>query len=106
MRIDISAKNLVLDNPLRTFIEEKMSSLTRFLGNAAVRVEIARSTRHHRSGKVYYAEANIKLGRLLLRAHADHYDLRAAITDVKDDLQVQIKKFKGKRATASRKAKK
>lgn len=106
MQIDILAKNIELDNPLRVFVHDKIGGLERILGNAMVnvRVEIGRSTRHHRTGLVFYAEANLRIGKTLLRAEAHHEDLRAAITEVKDDIQIQIKKFKEKNlATRKRK---
>jgi ribosome-associated translation inhibitor RaiA len=39
----------------------------------------------------------MKIGSKLLRATCEHEDLRNAVTDVKDELQRQIKKLKGKR---------
>lgn len=99
MKLDIFTKNIELDNPLRVFVEEKMATLARVVGQDAfsVRVEIGRPSRHHRSGEVFYAEANVRLGATVLRAEQTHHDLRAAIVDVRDDLKIQIKKFKEKK---------
>jgi ribosomal subunit interface protein len=98
MKIDITTKNIELDNPLRVFIEEKIGGLEHVIGDstAEARVEIGKPSKHHQSGPVFYAEANIKLGGTLLRAEKQHEDLRAAIVDVKDALQIQIAKFKEK----------
>ena len=98
MTIDIATKNITLDEPLRVFIEDKIGGLEKYLKNApaSARVEIGKPSRHHRSGFVFYAEGNLKVGGRLLRAHIYHNDLRAAIVDVKDDLKNQIKKFKEK----------
>lgn len=98
MKIDITTKNIELDNPLRVFIEDKIGGLERVVGDdaAEARVEIGKPSKHHQSGPVFYAEAHIKLGGTLLRAEKQHEDLRAAIVDVKESLHLQITKFKEK----------
>lgn len=107
MKIDISTKNIILDEPLRIFIEDKIGGLDHLIGNSAgqARVEIGKPSEHHRSGDIFSAEVNLSLGGKLLRATCSHEDLRNAITDVKDELQSQIKKFKEKRTDLSRQAK-
>lgn len=100
MKIIISTKNISLDDVLRTFVEDKIGGLEKFIGKSSVveaRVEIGLPSKHHRSGRVYYAEVNLKVGGKLLRATCQHEDLRNAIVDVKNELQRQIKKFKAKR---------
>src|SRR3989344_5475298 len=107
MKIDISTKNITLDEPLKVFIEDKIGGLDHLIGNSdgQARVEIGMPSKHHRSGDVFSAEANLNLGGKLLRATCSHEDLRSAIVDVKDELQVQIKKFKEKRTDLSRQPK-
>jgi ribosomal subunit interface protein len=98
MKIDISTKNMTLDEPLRIFIEEKIGGLEHLIGNdkGQAKVEIGKPSEHHRSGDIFSAEVNLSLGGKLLRATCTHEDLRNAIVDVKDELQAQIKKFKEK----------
>lgn len=107
MKIDISTKNITLDEPLRTFIEDKIGGLDHLIGsnNGQAKVEIGMPSKHHRSGEVFSAEVNLSLGGKLLRATCTHEDLRNAIVDVKDELQAQIKKFKEKRTDLSRQPK-
>lgn len=106
MQTDIHAKNLELNTPLRTFIEEKTEDLERLLGDSGevhIKWEVGVPSQHHQSGPIYYAEANITLqGGALLRAEASNYDLHSAIVDVKDELKVQIKKFKERLTDAER----
>jgi len=104
MKIDISTKNITLDEPLKVFIEDKIGGLDHLIGNSdgQARVEIGKPSEHHRSGDIFSAEANLNLGGKLLRATCTHEDLRNAIVDVKDELQIQIKKFKEKRTDLSR----
>ncbi len=98
MRIDISTKNITLNSALEDFVADKIGGLEHLIGNAdgEVRVEIGKPSKHHRSGDIFSAEVNLKLGGKLLRATSSHEDLHSAIVSVKDDLQIQIKKFKEK----------
>ena len=88
MRLIISAKNIALDDALNVFIREKIGNLDKVIGNdkSEAKVEIGKPSRHHRSGPVFYAEVNLRLGGNLLRASCSHEDLRNAIVDVKDEL--------------------
>src|SRR3990167_185090 len=107
MKIDISTKNMTLDEPLRIFIEDKIGGLDHLIGNdkGQAKIEIGMPSKHHRSGDIFSAEVNLSLGGTLLRATCNHEDLRNAIVDVKDELQAQIKKFKEKRMDLSRQSK-
>ncbi len=106
MTINIVTKNITLDDPLRVFVEQKVGSLERYVKGTAVlaNVEIGKPSRHHRTGPVFRAEINLTVGRKLLRAEATHEDLRAAIVEAKEELQVQIKKFKGKSTDKARRS--
>lgn len=107
MKLTISTKNISLDDALRTFVEDKISGLEKFTSDPdnliEVRVEIGKPSKHHRSGRVYYSEVNLRIGGKLLRATCQHEDLRNAIVDVKNELQQQIKKLKGRSTDLSRK---
>ena len=98
MNITISTKNISLDEPIKIFIEDKIGGLDHLIGNSTgqAKVEIGMPSKHHRSGRVFRAEVNLRMGGVLLRASCEHEDLRNAIVDVKDELQAQIKKFKEK----------
>ncbi len=101
MRINIKATNLELTPAIREYIEMKIGSLSRFLkrfeaeNEIEVFVEIARTTKHHKSGDVFYAEANFSIGKKLLRAEHTDLDIRAASDKGEDKLGHEIKKYKG-----------
>ncbi len=105
MKIDISTKNITLDDSLEEFIEDKIGGLDKYIGSGPVsaRVEISKPSKHHKTGPVFYAEANLKVGGRLLRAEASHSDIRSAIVQVKDELKTEIKKFKDKQLASRRK---
>lgn len=98
MNIEIHGKNLQLNDPLRTFITEKLGDLEHLLGDAGpvlARVEVGIPSQRHNSGPIYYAEINLDLnGNQLLRAESTNFDLHSAIVDAKDALKIRIKKFK------------
>ena len=108
MKLTIYSKNISLDKPLEIFINDKIGSLEKFIDGQAVeaKVEIGLPSKHHRSGPVYYAEVNLKVGGKLIRATCQHEDLRNAIVDVKTELQKQIKKFKDKKRDLTRQPRK
>ena len=107
MKIDISYKGISSDRPLEVFIEDRIGGLEKFLGQGPIeaRVEVGLPSKHHRSGRIYYAEVNLRLGGKLMRATCQHEDLRNAIVDVKNELQRQIKKFKDKKRDLTRQSK-
>ncbi|MFH1346947.1 MAG: ribosome-associated translation inhibitor RaiA [Spirochaetota bacterium] len=100
MRIQIKATNLDLTPSIREYVEEKIGSLDKFLerfekeGEIEVFIEVARTTKHHRSGKVFYAEVTFSLGKKVFRAEDLNEDIRLAIDEVRDKLQQEIKKYK------------
>jgi ribosomal subunit interface protein len=99
MKIDIFTKNISLDRPLKDFVEDKIGSLEKFtrdLDPVEARVEIGKGSRHHRSGMIFYAETNLTVKGALLRAESTSTDLRVAISDTKEELQIQLKKYKEK----------
>lgn len=60
-------------------------------------IEVERTTRHHRKGKIFRAEANLSAGKKSLYAEAFGETLNEAIDLLKEALEQEIKKFKGKR---------
>ena len=99
---DLIKKSSILD-----FVSVKQTkSGEKFLkdprGLIEARVQIGLPSKHHRSGRIYYAEVNLKVGGKLLRATCQHEDLRNAIVDAKNELQRQIKKLKNKITDLSR----
>lgn len=114
MKIVIKTKNLKLDKVLRQYIREKLNSLEKFskilydkqkyfnsfYGKGKPRVEawveIGKTTLHHRKGKVFRAECQIRFPGKSIRSTARRKNLRLAISQVKDELQRQLKQYKNK----------
>ena len=101
MKIDIVSKNLDLTQAIKEYIETKINSVEKFLSKFSpadlkIRVEIARTTKHHKSGDIFYAEVNLALPGKVLVASSEAWDARVAIDAAKDKLQQEIKKYKDK----------
>ena len=130
MKIIIKTKNLKLNQTLKNFIEEKINSLEKFSnigrweggvqkeyldsffgkGKPKVEawVEIGKESRHHQKGPYFFAECQMRFPKKSLRSVAKSEDLRQAITEVKDELQRELEKYKNlslrSRTLISRKA--
>jgi ribosomal subunit interface protein len=102
MQIDIKTTNLDLTPALKIYLEKKLNSLHRLLKKFEekteiyIRVELARTTYHHKKGNVFYAETNLSLPKSLLRAESSASNIRTAINLLIDKLKQEIKKYKDK----------
>lgn len=100
MKTTIKATNLDLTPELRKAVEEKIGSLDRIIPGVKTpleaSVEVARETKHHQKGEIYYAEANIKILGNIIRAEGREENVFKALGTVKDELQVLLNKYKKK----------
>jgi ribosomal subunit interface protein len=100
MKIDIKATNLKLTTPLYNYIVEKIGALKRFTkkweteGVVETWVEVARTTKHHHKGPVFYVDIDLRLPGKILRGSQYNWDIRTAIDKVRDELKKEIKKYK------------
>lgn len=100
MKLIVKATSLEITPALNDYLVNKLSSLSKFVrrwetaGEIEVRIELGRTTRHHRRGNIYRAEVDLCLPEKLLRAEASEPDIRMAVDRVKDKLQQGIKKYK------------
>ena len=104
MNIVIKATNLILTPGLQEYLEKKINSLSKLVKSGAdehieTRVELGRTTFHHKKGEVFFAEVNLSIGKHMLRARQETTDIHSAIDEVKDELKAELVKFKGKRET-------
>ncbi|MBI2640555.1 MAG: ribosome-associated translation inhibitor RaiA [Candidatus Sungbacteria bacterium] len=103
MRVTLRQKNLEITPALRVYIESKLlKSVRRLMKNVMTQslpildLEFGRSTRHHRKGRVYHAEANLTLDGTLLRAEVDDEDIRAACDLLAEELEREIVTYKSR----------
>lgn len=98
MQIQIYTKNLELTKEVKNYLEEKIGGLEKFMEHVDtsidVKAELSRITRHHQSGDIYRCEVNMFFPHQLIRSEAERDNLLLAIDEVKDELQLEIKKYK------------
>ena len=98
MKVTIKATNLKLTPEVKKAIEEKIATLDKFIPHIGTSVEafveVALETRHHKKGKIYYAEANIKVPGKIIRSEAREENIYRAINEIKDELQRLLKEYK------------
>ena len=106
MRVVYKGKNTSLTPSLAAYLEGKLIKITeKLLGRGydddqvLLELEVARTTRHHRKGEVWRAEANLTLGKKLLRASQAGEGPHEAIDLLEDELSREIKSYKEKYKT-------
>lgn len=118
MKIIIKTKNLELTSSLTAYIEKRIIGLKKFINIlkddspvieggktlAEVFVEVEKETKHHRKGEVFRAEAELFLPGKKIVAQAKGDDLGKAVTEVRDELEREIKEYKLKTIESPRRA--
>lgn len=101
MRVTIRHKNLEITPALEEYIEMKVVAPVRRLLGPTLSIELpildlefSRTTRHHQKGRVYYAEANLSLGKKMLRASVEDEDIRACCDMLEEELKRIVMGFK------------
>lgn len=103
MNINIKATNMDLTDAIRDYAEKRVESLGKFLSdggdNVQVQIEVGKTSNHHKSGDIFRAEINLSLAgnATQFRAEAETADLYAAIDMARDELEVELKRYKGKK---------
>lgn len=108
MNIILKATNITLTPAVSEYVEGTLGSLDKMVQNMGeaveLRVEVGRSTFHHKKGEVFFAEANLNIGRSLLRSREEALSVQAAVDEVRDGLRNELLKFKGKKETVFRRS--
>lgn len=112
MRIIIKTKNLDLTPSLENFTEKKFLTLKKFIKIlkkeeekhtlAEALVELDKETKHHRKGDIFIAKCRIQLPGRKLMAKAKSDDLFKAIVLAKDEMKMEIEKYKFKKIDKNR----
>ncbi len=106
MKIILKGKDFEITDSVEDYLRKKIKSLEKLFKNydeelMKVEMEVGRTTRHHQTGDIFRAEINLSVGGKLFRAESERDDIFAAIDEVRDDLEREIKKFKTKKETIS-----
>ncbi len=102
MKLQIFSKEVEISAEAREYIEKKIHTLDHFLkrieekGEILMEIEVSRSTKRHKNGMIYYAEATMEIMGKILRAEEYEMNIEAAIDRVKDRLKNEIIRYKDK----------
>jgi len=99
----IIKKSLDVTPSLETYIEEKLTPMAKFVepyerdGEVTLRLEVARTTEHHRKGdEIFMAALDLELPGKVLRSEASAADIRKSIDEVRNMMHMEIQKYKTK----------
>lgn len=101
MNFLVKVTNLELTPAISLYIEKVFNSLEKLIvslgeANVETRIEVGRSSYHHKKGDIFFAEVNLVCGKKLIRNRVENSNLYAAIDEVKDNLRRELTKFKGR----------
>lgn len=98
--ISIKGTNIKFTDSITETIEKKLLSLSKLTEKlepvAELMIEVGKSTKHHKRGPFWRAEATLHVPNKILRAETTDISLYGAIDLLKDELARQIKAYKDK----------
>ena len=103
MQINIKGTNLEITESVHEYVNKKIDDLAHYfsdhLEQAKVFVEIGRTTQHHNKGDVFRAEITIKFSGEPIRTEATAEEWHAAFDLAKEEMNMQVVKFKNRKDT-------
>lgn len=107
MNIQIKATNTTLTPAITDYINKRLESIAKFAdtdtAEALCRVEVGKTSQHHKHGDIFIAEINMTSQGQNYFARVELSDLYSAIDKVRDEVLEKMKSVKGKRLTTLRK---
>ena len=107
MEIKIKATNLELTEYLRKLVDQKLKKIGKLLPenpNLIMEVDLEKITKRHSKGDIFRAEAQVQVPQgKMLRAESSRENFRLSLNDVKEQLMLQVKKYKEKNSIKKRK---
>jgi len=105
MNIIIKATKLEISQDIKSYIEDKINSLSKYFKNddpVEARVEVEKAIGGQRQGQIFRAEVNLRYDGKFIRVEKEEEDLLAAIDFIKDELKEKIHEEKDKDITLQR----
>lgn len=95
--ITFKQTNITVDDHLPDLIEQKLITLEKFIGEAPslCEVEFERLT-HQQTGDIHRVEVNLTVNGKLYRAEATAESFEAAVDEVRDELDAELRRTREK----------
>lgn len=100
MKITVIARHLELDDDTRSYAEKKLQKIETFFGRIMEAIMVLSAEKHRR-----IAEVTLKAKHVTFHATEETENIRSAIDNVMEKVEIQIKKFKEKLRDNRRRAK-
>ena len=101
MKINLKGSGITLTDAITDYATKKITTLEKFvdkkLDGVIFRVEVGKTTKHHKSGDVFRAEVNVTGGGLDIYSFAEADNLYTAIDLVEAELARELVQGKSKR---------
>lgn len=104
--ISTKATNIELTPRLETLLEQKVTSLEKFLpaGETDLTCDVElEKVAEHQSGRIFRAEINLKVAGTLYRAEATEEQIEKAIDVMKDEVKRELNKANGRQQSLMKK---
>ncbi|MDB5194445.1 MAG: Ribosomal subunit interface protein [Parcubacteria group bacterium] len=107
MKINLKATGIELTEAITNYAEKKVNALEKYInkpeGSYLARVEVARTTRHHKEGFIFKAEIHITGSGFDVYAASEAEDLYAAIDMAEAETAHELQSEKGRHRRLLRK---
>jgi len=113
MRIITTIKEIEHSIALEKYIEKKITTLKKYINIlkkdevkntlAEVFIDVSKETKHHKKGDIFLVKAKIVLPKKVLFASYKADDIFKSVDGVKEELKIEIEKYKFKKIDKNRK---
>lgn len=104
MRIIITGRKLALTDAIESYVIKKVNAMEKFFdGIIRADVVVGEDTKSHKKGNVFFAEAKLEVPGYDVFVRKEAAELYTAIDSLKDHLERELKKYKGKIGGLSKK---
>lgn len=104
--LTIHCKDFDLTDAIKKYSEDKIVALEKYLSDdkdaSTYNLRLGKTTNHHNSGKIFYAELAIAAPHKHYDAKIEAEDIYAAIDLLKDEMADNIRSHRAKQRTVSR----
>lgn len=101
MSTNIKATNMDLTDAINDYVNKRLEGIKKFSkgGETITRIEVGRTTNHHKQGDLFKAEFDININGKKFYTVSEKEDLYEAIDDAKEEIVRQITSKKDREQT-------